>query len=378
MTISLLFFTCSICFVLMALIALFNPARVNIAANRWMGLFYISAACITLNPAIYSFGFARKLSFVMGFNELSHFAMMPALYLAIVQFTTPAKKINVTDYLHLLPWAIFAVVQISALSGHNFLTWQQAQIFSWLSVIGIRSQFIIYWVLAYKRLSNHQKHIRLIIADVEPVSLNWLKYLLGILGLMLLCFYISVLFKVGFSSVIAPCIYLAGSLGILYYSLAQKEIYPYQPEELKSIRQVFVDVKDNAKTTKQRLTDEEASRLKARLDYLMTAEKLYLDPELNLPQLAQLMPVTVNDLSYLLNVAIGTNFFQFVNAHRVEEAKQLMLSEQYKHLNLLGIAYHAGFNSKTTFNTAFKKETGLSPTQFIQKEKNGQLVSTVV
>jgi AraC-like DNA-binding protein len=88
------------------------------------------------------------------------------------------------------------------------------------------------------------------------------------------------------------------------------------------------------------------------------------------------MAISIHDLSYLLNEAFGMNFFRFINLYRIEEAKQLMISEKYRHLNILGIAYSAGFNSKTTFNTAFKKETGVSPSQFMQQVKAGHLVIT--
>jgi len=69
-------------------------------------------------------------------------------------------------------------------------------------------------------------------------------------------------------------------------------------------------------------------------------------------------------LSYVLNKGIKKNFYQFINELRVEEAKILLLSDKVKTLDMLGIATHAGFNSKTTFNTTFKKLTGLTPSQF--------------
>jgi AraC-like DNA-binding protein len=96
----------------------------------------------------------------------------------------------------------------------------------------------------------------------------------------------------------------------------------------------------------------------------MTTDKCFLDPDLDLPSLAARMNLTPHELSYLLNKGIGSNFFEFVNSYRVEEAKKLLLSGEHNHYSILGIAYEAGFNSKTTFNTTFKKATGLTPSQF--------------
>ncbi len=96
----------------------------------------------------------------------------------------------------------------------------------------------------------------------------------------------------------------------------------------------------------------------------METDKCFLDHDLSLPHLAKKMDLTSHELSYLLNEGLGVSFFEFVNRYRVEEAKTLLLSPEYHHLNILGIAYETGFNSKTTFNTSFKKFTGVSPSEF--------------
>ncbi|WP_373493157.1 helix-turn-helix domain-containing protein, partial [Aquiflexum sp.] len=57
-------------------------------------------------------------------------------------------------------------------------------------------------------------------------------------------------------------------------------------------------------------------------------------------------------------------FFELVNGYRVEESKNLMMDEKLNHLSMIGIAFEAGFSSKTAFNTAFKKHTGMTPSQF--------------
>lgn len=80
------------------------------------------------------------------------------------------------------------------------------------------------------------------------------------------------------------------------------------------------------------------------------------------------MGLSVHELSALINEGFGENFAQFVNRHRVEESKTLLLSEKCAHLSMVGIAFEAGFNSKTAFNTAFKKLVGVSPTAYREKE----------
>ena len=177
-------------------------------------------------------------------------------------------------------------------------------------------------------------------------------------------------FHFGAVSAFAPSGYVIAMLFICYFLLAQKEIYPFEDEDLEDIGSIIKpDVKD--KEIKQRLTNDELSKIKRSLLFLMESEKIYLDNELTLPQLAKKLETSSHDLSYALNHGFNKNFFEFINAYRVNEAKKLMLSEKYKHLNILGIAYSSGFNSKTTFNISFKKETHLSPTQFIQQNKDG-------
>jgi AraC-like DNA-binding protein len=369
----LLFQITCVSFFILAFIALVNPAGVNVVANRWLGLFFAAVGCMVLNAVIDLTGANDQYFRLVGFNELSRFAMAPALYLAIVQFTTPGRRFNKKDYLHFIPFAIFILFMVPLLYFPQYklsinLPPQLNRVMGTLMYWSVKVQLLVYWILSFYKLTKHRRHIRLVISNIAPVSLNWLKYLLLTIGGMLLLFYSTAVFHVHLIPVVMPACYLAGSLAILYCALAQKEIFPYSKTELNAINEVIIE-QDNARPIKQRLTDEQSQELKIRLEYLMATEKLYLDNELSLPQLAESMELSVHDLSYLLNERIGTNFYQFVNAYRIEEAKQIMLSDKYKHLNILGIAYNAGFNSKTTFNTMFKKQTGLSPSQFIQQAK---------
>ena len=112
------------------------------------------------------------------------------------------------------------------------------------------------------------------------------------------------------------------------------------------------------------LNHEQIKTLKMKLEHLMISEKPYLESTLNLTLLAKMMDINPHELSYLLNKGFEDNFFGFVNNYRIEKSKLLILNSKSSNLNMLGIAYESGFNSKSTFYTAFKKTVKLTPAQY--------------
>jgi AraC-like DNA-binding protein len=102
-----------------------------------------------------------------------------------------------------------------------------------------------------------------------------------------------------------------------------------------------------------------------RLMDLMGAESIYKDFELSLESLAQMLSITPHQLSQFMNERLNTNFRNYVNSYRIEEAKKILINESDK--NILTICYDVGFNSKSTFNTCFKKYTSKTPSEFRQE-----------
>jgi AraC-like DNA-binding protein len=151
--------------------------------------------------------------------------------------------------------------------------------------------------------------------------------------------------------------------GVAYSALRQKEIYPVnagQEEEIMDIETItpFSDQKRKV------VSDIELVEFKTALNQLMKEKMPYKDPEINLIKLAAMLKMTPHQLSYVINTGFNENFFQFINRHRVEAARDLIAKGNLNNFSLLGIAFESGFNSKTTFNNTFKKITSQTPTEF--------------
>lgn len=121
------------------------------------------------------------------------------------------------------------------------------------------------------------------------------------------------------------------------------------------------------KYTKSSLTDQEAARYLDKLEHFMISEKPWLNPTLNLTDLAEQTDITPHTLSMILNEFAQTNYYDYVNGFRLNHFKKICHLKEYKNFTLLSMAYECGFNSKTTFNSFFKKILGVTPNEYYRQ-----------
>lgn len=121
-----------------------------------------------------------------------------------------------------------------------------------------------------------------------------------------------------------------------------------------------VDPKER-KYKKNLFSKAQLKKYRQQLEHVMAEKKPHLDPELTLRSLAEILNIPPNHLSQLLNEGFDQNFAEFINTYRLETFKSKAADPSFQHLTLLGLAYESGFNSKTVFNTFFKKMTGKTP-----------------
>lgn len=116
----------------------------------------------------------------------------------------------------------------------------------------------------------------------------------------------------------------------------------------------------------QPLNENEALILKQKLEVTLRQRQVYLNQELSLVELARQIETSDKKLSTLLNQNLQTNFYDYINRFRIEAFKRGVSEGKLEHLSIVGLAVQCGFKSKSSFYRAFKKETGMSPSQLIQ------------
>ncbi|MFZ6010478.1 MAG: helix-turn-helix domain-containing protein, partial [Bacteroidota bacterium] len=110
------------------------------------------------------------------------------------------------------------------------------------------------------------------------------------------------------------------------------------------------------------VTGDQQQNILQKLRQVMQAEKPFLSPDFSLPELAKQIGTTTHILSQVINEGLGKNFFEMTAEYRVDEAKRLLI--QKRNIKVEEIAEQVGYNSKSSFNTAFKKITGKTPSEF--------------
>jgi AraC-like DNA-binding protein len=126
------------------------------------------------------------------------------------------------------------------------------------------------------------------------------------------------------------------------------------------------------KNPNKKLDNESAEAILSQLNAKMTNEKLFLNPHLKLSDLATEVNISAHQLSQILNENVGKNFSEFINEYRINEACLLLFT--HENLSIDGIGYEVGFNSKSTFFAAFKKQKGVTPAIFQQKNRRNSTI----
>ncbi|MGB5356883.1 MAG: helix-turn-helix domain-containing protein, partial [Eudoraea sp.] len=286
----------------------------------------------------------------------------PLLWYYTLFLTQTKQKLTKEFYIHLAPffvamlylWTRISMEIQTGASFRNFLLF-----FKLFSILN-------YTILILRLLKKHDLRIRDYFSNLDNKKLLWLKFLAeGILVIAIIA-CVSLLIENftllslpqygGLFTNISICVFIF-ILG--YYGLRQDFIF-------KDFNNSFLE---KVKYSKSSLNEEHSRSEFLRLQTYMRMNKPYIEPELNLETLAQELDLHPNNLSQIVNSNTESNFWDYINSYRIEEVKAILVSDEIKSKTLLGIALSSGFSSKSTFNRVFKKHCGITPSEYILKQK---------
>jgi len=217
---------------------------------------------------------------------------------------------------------------------------------------------MIYFLIDLRMLRNYGEEIREQFSSIKKINLDWLTYIIFgfIIGWLLTV--IEMLVYNYFSSYSNILIFINFFAFFLFYNFIFYKGLS-QPE-------IFLTIEEKQKYVYSKLTETDSLKYLAKLNESMEQKRLYLNPNLTLKELASELSIPVRHLSQVINEHFKLNFYDYINRNRIEEAKK-KLSDPLCKKTVLEILYEVGFSSKSSFNTAFKRFAGITPTRFKEK-----------
>ena len=365
-------------------IALFF-SRSNRKANRILALFVLILGFNCLFEASESVSFYKNFPFLIRIRWGNTLLFGPLIFLYVRALLNHRFKILIhfTPFfiakLALIPFYMLSAQEkvLSLNMGNTSTTvsddWYSTYFFPVISLFSFLQILFYLWRIS-KELTLYDQQLFHWFSNVENIHLNWLKHSVWALSLVTIVSFIYLLGELLLSSSIQHMgAYGTFALVLLIYAISYKAISQpdilslFQNENkisntLNHLKDQVTDSLEKAKNTEASIKTE--SVLSRRLKDLMEKEKLYLNEKLSGNEMAVTLGISRHQLSEVLNNELHTNFYNFINHYRVEDCKEKMANPKFENYTLLALAFECGFNSKTTFNTVFKRETGMTPRQF--------------
>ena len=393
------------------LAAVLAAHRTNRTANRLLAALMAAFTVSLLSEVYYSAGLVRTMPHFFGISYPLPWTFGPLVYLYAVAAGDRGWRFGARAALHFAP---VVVVLLLTLPLYGLSGQEKIALFDRLTagdtpaLLVVLDPFKYLSGLAYSaatvaHLRAHRRRVEDGYSNTERVNLRWLQSLGGAAAAIWLLATIS-----GIGGLLRPPIERYGdrlvSLAVAlviyaigYKGLRQPEIFRYDRPETdeRTVASTTAAVtpavqtglpsdggasdgeasasvasarapldRPDARYDRSGLGEFETRRLKAALLTLMTMEHPHRDPELTLPGLAARLSSTPHKLSELLNRELSQTFYDFVNSYRVEEVCKRLADPDSKRLNILALGLDAGFASKSTFNGAFKKLKGQTPSSY--------------
>jgi AraC-like DNA-binding protein len=335
-------------------------------------IFPLLLSTISAGPTTFQF-FLPLLNFLP-------LSLGPLMYLYTHSLVHENFRLNRRGALHFLPLFLFTVSGAFFSDSRGMAGGavdEETSVFSIIATLTFIISFLVYAISIQRLLKAHRiKILDCFTHTSSRVTLTWLTWLVLVFFNLFILTHIPILIRnpsliPGHASIVtwADSIHKIGIflfvLSLSFFGVQQPAVFPKSeqrdPDEDPDCRGT------HGKYETSGLKEGQLQEYLRLVENCMLSKKPYLDGDLTLASLAEQLGMPRHHLTETINSKLGKNFFSYINGYRIHEAMQLLINPQNQQLTILEISHLAGFNSKSSFNTFFKKSTQLSPTQFRKK-----------
>ncbi|MGB5983349.1 MAG: AraC family transcriptional regulator [Nonlabens sp.] len=378
----LIFFFHGIVFMVLSL---YHGFRNNLSSSKWLS-FLLFLGTLYITP--YMLGYAgwygdrntREILFFIPFMQV--FLIGPVVYFYLKSLLDNRFKIGKKEFVHFIPsiaylfysLVIFVTDKLILEEFYFYADGRDKDLANCYQVTGLLSM-AFYLMLSLRVYFAYRKMVFETTSYAESILYRWIRnFIIAFLSLLLLRVLLFILnpdwgefgnqfwYYLCFAMVIFY-ISLNGYSHIVKQSILQNYLIAQTHDEEDETRKV------DAPEIQPAANIPNIEEWKFNLDKVIQEHLLYQNPKLTLAQVAEKMDSTPKMISTIVNSGHGMNFNDYINRFRVDAVKQLIKSGRLESLTLLAIALESGFNSKATFNRAFKKHDGMTPKNYVDSIK---------
>lgn len=350
---------------------LYTVKTENKLANRLFAWFFIVSA-IDLS-GFFVFEYIQDYLNLVIFRWTICLLAMPVFYLYVLAVCYSDFRLKWKHLLHLLPLIVVNLVFLPRLylkiNKELLDSIDQMPEIYFIQIL-IEFQYVFYIVGAFLVLKQYKEIY--VENYANPSSLTY-KYLFQMTTVFLVAHCLVALKNVLrysdyrqvflWLNVVVGTVALFITCWLVMKALNHPELFRGINSKLKLTKDILPEINDNTIEVKEHQNEIIVAQISTLKQYMAEKEP-FLDPSLTIQELANQIDIPVRDLSVLINHKMDQHFFDFVNEYRIQKAMNILKDKSKKDLTVLEILYEVGFNSKSSFNTSFKKYTNLTPTAY--------------
>ncbi len=346
-------------------------------ANRLLGLFLLAIvyeATVEFLPVQQVFGYPI---YYFTFPEVKLFYPVLFLHFILEKVGRTARYRKILTAHYALAFGVAGLSLVNALlvvsRGQQMVDMIGAGAVDFLFMAQQYYAFVLIavaWVTAVREVVRYRRVVRSAYSDSDMLQINWLwRFILAVFPIILAWGADLVQIMLGSQhNSDLPLVTWGFVIVFLYFvsyqAFLHKNLFEGVPrEDLPDEDHEAGKEKGRGALPPELATPEVDAQIQAIREHMELREP-YLDASLSIHQLARQLDMPAQELSTIINHRLHRHFFDFVNEYRVKKAMEMLEDPENRKMTVLEILYEVGFNSKSSFNTVFKKFTGKTPTQY--------------